>query len=117
MRVEANLKLRRDPTSQTGICQVWAQRLEFVGLPGNAAKLQREIPSVVQKAITESDGLVGCLALFSEEEGRLVTVITLWKDAVRLTQDSEVMNRLKRLLEPYVDQWLRSRNFVTFVCT
>jgi len=117
MPTEANEQLLRgaDAASETAVRQVWAQGLEFVGLPGDPEKFQREIPLIVQNANAGSDGFLGCLVLFSELESRLVTVITLWTVEVRFEQRSETSNRLKRLLEPYIDRWLRSSKFVTFL--
>jgi len=114
---EENQELPRgtNAASKTAFRQVCAQGLEFVGLPGDPEKLQREIPSIVQRANAGSDGFIGCLVLFSEQESRLVTVITLWMAEVRFEQRSGTSNRLKRLLEPYVDRWLRSTKFVTFL--
>lgn len=114
---ETNQELLRDADarSETAVRQVWAQGMDFVGLPGDPEKLQTEILALVKSANAGSDGFIGSLVLFSEQEGRLVTVITLWADAVRLNQGSENSTRLKRLLGPYVDRWLRSSKFVTFL--
>jgi hypothetical protein len=92
---------------------VFAHGVEFVTLPGESEKLQREIPLVIRDANGESDGFLGCIVLFSEQEARLVTVITLWTGRDRAKQCNE--KRLKGLLEPYVDCWLRARSFVTFL--
>ena len=114
---QANQELLReaDATSRTAVRRVWAQGLDFVGIPGDPEKLQREVLSIVQHANAGSAGFIGSLVLFSEQEGRLATVITLWTDAVRLNQRSRSTNRLRRLLGPYVDRWLRSSKLVTFL--
>ena len=90
-----------------------AYGVEFVTLPGQSDRLRTEIPFLVRAANEKSRGFSGCLVLVSEQEARLVTVITLW-----MTRDGEKEcheKRLKRQLEPYVDRWLRTRRFVTFL--
>lgn len=67
---------------------------------------------MMRAANKESDGFCGCVVLFSEQEARLVTVITLWTTRHQAKHCNE--KRLKRLLEPYVDRWLRVRSFVGF---
>jgi hypothetical protein len=92
---------------------LYAYGVEFVTLPGESDKLRTEIPFLVRAANEKSRGFSGCLVLVSEQEARLVTVITLW-----MTRDGEKEcheKRLKRQLEPYVDRWLRTRRFVTFL--
>ena len=89
--------------------------VEFVALPGQTENLQTKIPLAIRHANGESDGFSGCIVLFSEYEARLVTVITLWAEESRGSQSNGNVNRLKRLLEPYVDRWMRARSFVTLV--
>jgi hypothetical protein len=92
--------------------QVFAHSAEFVALPGESKKLQWEIPLLMRAASGDSAGFCGCIVLFSEEETRLVTVITLWAGRDEAKHCDE--KRLKRLLEPYADRWLRVRRFVGF---
>jgi|SRR5215470_9840509 len=113
---QSNLALE-SVTTETGASQVLAHQVEFVAFPGDKDNLQREIPLLVRDAVVGSSGFIGCMALFSEQEARLVTVITLWTGPVCLSQCNESFTRWKGLLDPYVERWLRARNFVTFVCT
>jgi hypothetical protein len=101
-----------DPYGETAIPEVFAHGAEFVAVPGQSERLQREIPLVMRAASKESGGFCGCVVLFSEQEARLVTVITLWTTRDQAKHCNE--KRLKRLLEPYVDRWLRVRSFVGF---
>jgi hypothetical protein len=101
-----------DPNGETAIPEVFAHGAEFVAVPGESERLQREIPLVMRAANKESGGFCGCVVLFSEQEARLVTVITLWTTRDQAKHCNE--KRLKRLLEPYVDRWLRVRSFVGF---
>jgi hypothetical protein len=104
--------LPADPGCEPEIPQVFAQGAEFVALPGESERLEWEIPLLMRAANGESSGFFGCIVLFSEEEARLVTVITLWAGREQAKNCDE--KRLKRLLEPYVDRWLRLRRFVGF---
>jgi len=102
-------------STESAIPQVLALGVEFVALPGEPDRLQREIPQLVRDANGKSESFRGCMVLFSEQEVRLVTVITLWSGRGRAGECNE--KRLKRLLEPYVDRWLRIRSFVAFLST
>ncbi len=97
----------------TAISKVFAHGVEFVTLPGKSERLQREIPLMMRDANGKSGDFFGCILLFSEQEVRLVTVITLWSRRDRARECNE--KRLKSLLEPYVDRWLRTTSFVTFL--
>jgi hypothetical protein len=99
------------------VSRLLAEVLEFVALPGEAQKLQREIPLALRKANGKADGLLNCMVLFSEHETRLVTVITLWSERDRLKTGQDTSRRLKRILDPYVDRWLRTRTFISFLAS
>ena len=104
-----------DSTAKAAAPQLFAHMVEFVALPGQTENLQTKIPLAIRHTSGESDGFSGCIVLFSEYEARLVTVITLWAEESRGSQSNGNVNRLKRLLEPYVDRWMRARSFVTLV--
>jgi hypothetical protein len=101
-----------NPCNEVPIPQVFAHSAEFVALPGESEKLQWEIPLLMRAANGESAGFCGCIVFFSEQEARLVTVITMWAGRDQAKHCDE--KRLKRLLEPYADRWLRVRRFVGF---
>jgi hypothetical protein len=105
--------LQREGTyAESPVPQVFAHSAEFVALPGESKKLQGEIPLLMRAASGDSVGFCGCIVLFSEQETRLVTVITLWAGRDQAKHCDE--KRLRRLLEPYADRWLRVRRFVGF---
>jgi hypothetical protein len=104
-----------DSTPNAATRQLFAHMVEFVALPGQTENLQTKIPLAIRHTSGESDGFSGCIVLFSEYEARLVTVITLWAEESRASQSHGNVNRMKRLLEPYVDRWMRTRSFVTLV--
>lgn len=95
---------------------VVAHAVEFVALPGKATKLRALIPPAMRDAAADSDTFAGCIVLLSEQEARLVTVITLWKAADPTNEYLESCKKLENILEPYVDRWLRSRRLAAFVC-
>jgi len=95
--------------------QLRAQGVEFVARPGQAEKLQKAIGQVRRNAQNTYDGFVGCLVFVSEQEERLVTLVTLWDGTEQAKQRDENSEQVRKLLEPYVDSWLRAGKFVTSV--
>jgi hypothetical protein len=102
---------------QTASTRVYARGLEFVALPGTSEELQTAIPLALREAGEKLEGFCGCMVLFSEQEARLVTVITLWTGENASTRCNQDSNRLAKRIEPYVDRWLRTRSFNTFLST
>ena len=108
-------KSKGPATQETSAPRLFAYMVEFVALPGEAERLQTEIPLALRRANGRSEGFAGCVVMFSEQEARLVTLITLWRDGNHATECNGNSTRLKTLLAPYVDRWLRTRSFHTFV--
>jgi len=92
-----------------------AHGVEFVALPGEAAKLQRAIPEAMRSTFGNSGSFSGCMVLVSEQEARLVTVITLWTGTDRVDQCDENARHVEKLLDPYVDRYLRTRRLAAFL--
>ena len=95
--------------------QIVGHSIEFVALPGRAEGIQTEIPIAMGHAFSGTEGFEGCMVLVSEQETRLVTVITLWSGSNRLALCNESGARLRKWLSPYVDRWLRTRTYASFV--
>ncbi len=95
--------------------EVIAHGVEFVAKPGKAAILQSMIPDAMRDTIGHSRSFSGCMVLVSEEEARLVTVITLWTGRNRMEQCNENARQVKALLAPYVDRFLRTRRLAAFL--
>jgi len=89
---------------------------EFVALPGKAAEIRSLIPAAIRQASPGSEGFAGSMVLFSEQEERLVTVITLWKKSDKRNHWIENSKRLEILVQPYVDRWLRTRKLAAVIC-
>ena len=94
---------------------VIAHSLEFVALPGRAVDIQAEIPMAMRHAFRDVNGFMGSMVLVSEQEARLVTVITLWTGSRRIELCNACEKRLKRWLAPYIDRSLHARRFASFV--
>ena len=105
---------RKAAQSEGSTRQFHAQGIEFVARPGQAQKLQKAIALAKRNAPELCDGLVGRMVLISAQEERLVTVVTLWDGTEDGKRRDESMEQVKKLLEPYVDRWLRTAMFVTF---
>ncbi len=97
--------------------EVIAHGVEFVAQPGKATLLQSAIPEAMRNTIGHSRSFSGCMVLVSEEEARLVTVITLWTGRNRMEQCNENSKLVKKLLAPYVDRFLRTRRLAAFLTT
>lgn len=95
--------------------EVIAHGVEFVALPGKASILQSIIPDAMRTTVGNSRSFSGCMVLVSEEEARLVTVITLWTGRNRMEQCNENAKQVKTLLAPYVDRFLRTRKLAAFL--
>jgi hypothetical protein len=107
-------KTTRRKRTESSPRQLHAHGIEFVARPGQAEKLRKAIGLARRNAQAGGDGFVGRLVFVSAQEERLVSVVTLWdgtEDEKRLEESSE---QVRKLLEPYVDRWLRAGRFVTF---
>jgi hypothetical protein len=116
-RLDKTLQAAAVSTFETPAPEVVALGVEFVALPGKAALLQSAIPEAVRDTIGNSRSFAGCMVLVSEEEARLVTVITLWTGRNRIEQCNENAKQVKKLLAPYVDRFLRTRRLAAFLST
>ena len=107
-------KTTRRKNAESATCQYHAEGLEFVARPGQAEKLRKAIGLTQRNAQDSSDGFVGRLVFVSAEEKRLVTVVTLWDGTEDEKRRDESAEQVRKLLEPYVDRWLRNGRFVAF---
>jgi hypothetical protein len=93
--------------SKGGASIVTALSVEFVAKPQEAHRVQSAIPTAVAGALEGVAGFAGCLVMISEQEARLVTVITLWVGSDRRKRCCENARWVQKLLTPYVDRYLR----------
>lgn len=98
-------------TSVAGSSGVAALSVEFVAKPQEAPRVQSTIPAALASALKEVTGFAGCLVLISDQESRLVTVVTLWAGEGRLKRCDENARWVRTLLAPYLDRCLRVQTF------
>jgi hypothetical protein len=91
---------------------VTALSVEFVAKPEEARRAQSAIPSALIGALKEVTGFAGCLVLVSDQEARLLTVVTLWSGNDRQKRCAENARWVQALLAPYVDRRLRVQTLV-----
>lgn len=87
--------------------QVTALSIEFVAKPHEAHRAQLAIPSALAAAFKEVTGFAGCLVMVSDQEARLLTVVTLWSGKERQKLCNENLRWVRTLLAPYLDRCLR----------
>ena len=114
---ENNVLVSHDLVAVAATPEVPALVADFVSWPGKAEELQTVLPEAIRNAFDGSVNFSGCMVLVSEQEARLVTVITLWKGKGRTKHCKENSKRIEQLLMPYVDRWLRTRRLAAFLST
>ena len=100
---ESNLR----PVPRIGNSQVAALSIEFVAKPQEAHRAQLAIPPALTVAFEEVTGFAGCLVMVSDQEARLLTVLTLWSGHDRQKLCNENLRWVRALLAPYLDRCLR----------
>ena len=84
-----------------------ALSIEFVAKPHEAHRAQLAIPSALAAAFKEVTGFAGCLVMVSDQEARLLTVVTLWSGDERQKLCNENLRWVRALLATYLDRCLR----------
>ena len=95
--------------------RVTALSVEFVAKPQEAHRVESAIPSAIAGALKDVTGFAGCLVMISDQEARLVTVVTLWAGEDRAKRCRENLRWVNALLAPYVDRCLRVQTLATFL--
>lgn len=90
-----------------------ALSMEFVAIPATAQNLRELIAADMELIFQDVTSFAGCLVLASDQEARLVTVISLWSGGDRRKCCSENARWMKALLNRYVDRWLRPQTLTT----
>jgi hypothetical protein len=93
--------------SATSNSQVAALSIEFVAKPHEAHRAQLAIPSALAAAFKEVTGFAGCLVMVSDQEARLLTVVTLWSGDGRQKLCNENLRWVRAVLATYLDRCLR----------
>jgi hypothetical protein len=87
--------------------RVTALTVEFVAKPQEARRAESAIPDSLVGALKDVTGFAGCLVMVSDQEARLVTVVTLWAGEERAKRCIQHVRWINTLLAPYVDRRLR----------
>lgn len=93
--------------SRTDDFQVTALSIEFVAKPREAHHAQLAIPGALTGALKDVTGFAGCLVMVSDQEARLLTVVTLWTGKERQKLCGVSLRWVRALLAPYLDRCLR----------
>jgi len=86
-----------------------------VAKPQEAHRVQDAIPAAIAGALKDVTGFAGCLVMISDQEARLVTVVTLWAGDDRVKRCSQNVRWVQALLAPYLDRCLRVQTMVAHV--
>jgi hypothetical protein len=92
--------------------RVTALSVEFVAKPQEATRVEATIPKAIAGSLQDVTGFAGCLVMISDQEMRLVTVVTLWAGEDRAKRCRENARWVHALLAPYVDRCLRVQTLI-----
>lgn len=98
------------PRTPARAYDISARSVQFVASPERTRELQAALPARIHAAFDLVPAFAGCMVMISDQEARLVTVVTLWGGRERARHCNENSDCLKKLLSPFVDHWLRSEN-------
>jgi hypothetical protein len=94
---------------------VTALSLEFVATPQAVRDVHSTIPGAINEALLDVAGFAGCLTMISDQESRLVTVVTFWTGEDRAWRCSRTARWVHKLVSPYLDRRLRQQTFHAFL--
>jgi hypothetical protein len=86
-----------------------ALSVEFVAKPEEARRAEHSIPASIDASLREFDGYAGCLVMISNQEARLITVITFWSGPRGSQLCQQNTRWVNALLKPFMDRCLRSQ--------
>jgi hypothetical protein len=108
----AGLKTRSPSNAKSCAPTMSALSIEFVAKPQEAHRVESAIPAAVAGALRDVTGFAGCLVMISDQEARLVTVVTLWSGHDRTKSCNQNVRWVNALLAPYLDHRLRMQTMV-----
>jgi hypothetical protein len=108
----AALKPQPPANGTSGASPVTALSVEFVAKPQEAHRVEAAIPAAIAGALKDVTGFAGCLVMISDQEARLVTVVTLWAGYDRVKRCGQNVRWVHALLKPYLDRCLRVQTMV-----
>ncbi len=105
-------KINPSAAKAMDVPSVTALSVEFVAKPQQAHRVQSTIPAALAGALKDIAGFAGSLVMVSDQEARLVTVVTLWAGDERARRCAENARWVHKLLAPYLDRCLRVQTLV-----
>ena len=108
----SGLKAQAPSNGKSGAPPMTALSIEFVAKPQEAHRVEVAIPTAVAGALKDVTGFAGCLLMVSDQEARLVTVVTLWSGHDRTKSCNQNVRWVNALLAPYLDRRLRTQTMV-----
>lgn len=100
-------------TGSVSRSQAFALSVEFVAKPEKAVSARISLADAIDETFQEIDSYAGCMVLISEQEPRLITVITFWKGSHDRRRCHENTQSVDALLASYVDRRLRVQTLVS----
>jgi hypothetical protein len=89
-----------------------ALTIEFVAKPDKARSAPASLPGAITGALGDVTGFAGCLVMVSDQEARLITVVTFWVGNDSQTCCARNLRWVRALLSNYVDRCLRVQTMV-----
>jgi hypothetical protein len=89
-----------------------ALTIEFVAKPDKARSAPASLPATITGALADVTGFAGCLVMVSDQEARLITVVTLWSGNDSQKCCNENLKWVRALLSSYIDRCLRVQTMV-----
>jgi hypothetical protein len=108
-------KAQTSKTETSAVPDVTALSVEFVAKPREAQRVEATIPRAIAGAFKDVTGFAGCLVMISDQEARLITVVTLWTGDEREKRCGENVRWIRALLAPYVDRCLRIQTMFVYL--
>jgi hypothetical protein len=89
-----------------------ALTIEFVAKPDKASSAPASLPAAITDTLKEVTGFAGCLVMVSDQESRLITVVTFWTGNDSQECCAENLRWVRALLSNYIDRCLRVQTMV-----
>jgi hypothetical protein len=92
-----------------------ALSVEFVAKPEKAGSALLSLPTAITRSLQQVTGFSGCWVMVSDQEARLITVITFWSGNEAQKFCTENVKWLKAQLSTYADSYLRVQTMYAHV--
>lgn len=103
------------PNGMQSLTAVMVHSVEFVATPKAAASVPATIPAAINNAFHGVAGFAGCMLMISDQEARLITVLTFWSGEDRLKRCNSNAGWIYKLIAPHLDHCLRVQTLAAHV--